>query len=162
MRMTGGLGGVLPEDWAGNQRYAASTGRGGLTSRTGYQPLPRLLPRCLDAAATLMRRHADGLTEWPLGLADPIDAPPPQRSTLVLPTDLLAAAWRQFRRWEKSAGARSVPWSGGNGHREPSVQAEQRPTADPPSRLNRVSSLSTSRPTTGASTRPKAVISPMY
>src|SRR5580693_5343882 len=67
-----------------------------MPARTGYQPLPRLLPRCLDAAATLVRRRTDGISEWPLGLARPIDTIGAQGSTLVLPTDLLTAAWRQL------------------------------------------------------------------
>lgn len=67
-----------------------------MAARTGYQPLPQLLPRCIDIVATFVRRRAAGIAERPLGLADPVESAPLRSPTLVLPTDLLATAWRQL------------------------------------------------------------------
>lgn len=62
-----------------------------------YQPIPALVPQWLDAAGCFLRERAQGIPERPLGLisSHAADDEVPQ-PTLVVPTDLLIAAWRQL------------------------------------------------------------------
>ena len=83
-----------------------------MASRSSYQPLPRLLPRCLDAAATFVRRRGNDVPEWPLGLTDSSPARPYCDARLLLPTDVLTSAWRQLFPAERMifiAGRRDGP-----------------------------------------------------